>query len=148
MIHVESKRQPPVLKLEPIERAAAAVLAEGSATGDLSVVLTDDAELRELNSKYLGVDATTDVLAFSASELDPDTGSKYLGDVIVSVPTAERQADAAGHSLEAELQLLVVHGVLHLLGYDHAEPAAKSRMWAVQARVLNGLGLSAIAAAE
>jgi probable rRNA maturation factor len=100
--------------------------------------------MRALNRSYLGIDAPTDVLAFPASELDPETGRRYLGDVLLSLPRAERQAKDAGHGLEAELQLLVVHGVLHLLGYDHASPDEKARMWAAQAEVLGRLGLGTL----
>jgi len=107
---------------------------------DITVVLTDDAELQTLNRQYLGVDAPTDVLAFPAGEVDPDSHALYLGDVIVSLPRAQAQAVAGGHTLKSELQLLVVHGVLHLLGYDHAGEEEKAAMWAVQARVLAELG--------
>jgi probable rRNA maturation factor len=129
---------------EPLERAALAVLAHGSTDGDISIVLTDDAQLHEMNRAYLGIDAPTDVLSFPASETDPDTGRRYLGDILISVPRAEEQARTAGHSLEAEAQLLVVHGTLHLLGYDHAGAAEKTRMWKAQAEVLEELGLSGI----
>ena len=127
-----------------LEHAALAVLAHQSADGDLTIVLTDDAQLHELNRDYLGIDAPTDVLSFPASETDPETARRYLGDILVSVPRAEEQARAAGHALEAEVQLLVIHGTLHLLGYDHAEPREKARMWKVQAEVLERLGLSEI----
>jgi probable rRNA maturation factor len=144
MIHVESSLDPVPVSINVIQRAALAVLARQSQAGDLSVVLTDDARLRQLNRDYLGADAPTDVLSFPASETDPETGSSYLGDILVSIPRAEAQAQAAGHPLEAEVQLLVVHGVLHLLGYDHANPEEKSRMWAAQAEVLEGIGLAGI----
>jgi probable rRNA maturation factor len=144
MIHIESSIEPLPVTPELIERAALAVLAQRSAAGDLSIVLTNDAQLRQLNRDYLGIDAPTDVLSFPASEMDPETGAKYLGDVLVSIPRAEGQAQTAGHPLEAELQLLVVHGVLHLLGYDHAEPEDKAKMWAVQAQVLESIGLADI----
>ncbi len=121
-----------------------AALAHESADGDLSIVLTDDAQLHQLNRDYLGVDAPTDVLSFPASETDPETGASYLGDVLISIPRAEAQAQSAGHPLEAEVQLLVVHGVLHLLGHDHAEPEDKARMWAAQAQVLDKLGLAGL----
>ena len=84
---------------ELIERAATATLAHQSAEGELTIVLTDDAQLQELNRSYLGVDASTDVLAFPASETDPDSGAKYLGDVLISVPQADAQARLAGHAL-------------------------------------------------
>jgi probable rRNA maturation factor len=127
-----------------LERAARAVLDHQAVDGDLSIVLTDDAQLQELNREYLGIDAPTDVLSFPASETDPETARRYLGDILVSVPRAEEQARAAGHGLEAEVQLLAVHGTLHLLGYDHAEAEEKTRMWAVQAEVLERLGVSEI----
>jgi len=84
------------------------------------------------------------VLSFPASETDPETGARYIGDIIISVPYAARSAEKAGHPVESELQLLVVHGVLHLLGHDHAEPKEKARMWKAQAEILELLGLGNI----
>ena len=109
---------------------------------DMTIVLTDDAQLHELNREYLGIDAPTDVLSFPASESDPETGTPYLGDILISIPRAAGQAQSAGHSVEDEVQLLVVHGTLHLLGYDHAEAEEKAQMWKAQAQVLERLGLS------
>ena len=114
------------------------------ASADLTIVLTDDAQLQELNREYLGVDAPTDVLSFPASESDPETDAPYLGDILISIPRAKQQAEAAGHSIEDEVQLLVVHGTLHLLGHDHAGVGEKARMWKAQAEVMSGLGLSHI----
>jgi len=111
---------------------------------DITIVLTDDRQLHELNRDYLGVDAPTDVLSFPASESDPETGSTYLGDILISIPRAAQQAQAVGHPVESEVQLLVVHGVLHLLGYDNAEAEEKARMWEEQAKVLERLGLGRI----
>jgi probable rRNA maturation factor len=108
---------------------------------DMSVVIADDTFLKKLNLKYRGVNATTDVLSFSSSEQDPDTDSIYLGDVIVSLPRAEYQASAGGHPLVDELQLLVVHGTLHLLGYDHQKLSDKKEMQTVQDKVLSELGV-------
>ncbi len=144
MIHVESTLDPRPVAAELIQRAGASVLAHESRRGELTVVLTGDERLHELNREYLGIDAPTDVLSFAASEIDPDTHKAYLGDVLISVPRAEAQARAAGHSLEAEVQLLVVHGVLHLLGYDHADEAQRSRMWSVQDEILESVGLHGI----
>jgi probable rRNA maturation factor len=132
------------LAVNILERAALAVLEHQSADGDLTIVLTDDVQLHELNREYLGIDAPTDVLSFPASETDPETARRYLGDILISVPRAEEQARAAGHMLEAEVQLLVVHGALHLLGYDHAEAEEKTRMWKAQAEILERLGISEI----
>ena len=145
MIHVETNPSlQTVPALQILERATMAVLAHQSVDGDLTIVLTDDAQLHELNRDYLGIDAPTDVLSFPASETDPETGRRYLGDILISVPRAREQARAAGHGLEAEVQLLAVHGTLHLLGFDHAEAGEKARMWKAQAEVLESLGLSAI----
>ena len=110
----------------------------------IAIVLTDDAQLHKLNREYLGVDAPTDVLSFPASETDPETGAVYLGDILISIPRATEQAQAAGHPLEAEVQLLVVHGTLHLLGHDHAEAEEKARMWKIQDEVMSRLGLSRV----
>jgi probable rRNA maturation factor len=81
------------------------------------------------------------VLSFPADETDPETGRRYLGDVIISLSRAVEQAAARGQAVEAEVQLLVIHAVLHLLGYDHAGAEEKTRMWAAQAEVLERLGL-------
>jgi probable rRNA maturation factor len=133
-----------------LERAARFTLDHESAPADseLTIVLSDDAQLRELNKQYLGIDSPTDVLSFSSSEIDPETNVPYLGDVILSIPRAMEQAAAAGHSVEAETQLLVVHGMLHLLGHDHAEPADKARMWQAQAEVMVRLGLAHVQVVE
>jgi len=148
MITIESKFAFPK---ELLERAARAALThqKQSPDVDLSIVLTDDARLRQLNRDYLGIDAATDVLSFPASEsdgseTDPETGSPYLGDILISIPRAKAQAKAAGHALELEVQLLVVHGVLHLLGHDHAKPKDKAKMWMAQAQILKSLGLGAV----
>jgi len=143
MIHIESEIPFPE---DLLERAAEAALAHASQSleSELSIILTNDARLQELNLNYLGIDAPTDVLSFPASETDPETGARYIGDILISVPRAQAQANAAGHPLEAEVQLLVVHGVLHLLGHDHAQAEEKARMWQAQAEVLERLGLGHI----
>jgi len=123
-----------------LERAAMAALVQQSAPdADLTLVLTSDTQIQILDRDFLGKDAPTDVLSFPASETDPETGRLYLGDIVISVPRAEAQSITAGHSLEAELSLLVVHGVLHLLGHDHAGVEEKARMWAAQSEVLTRL---------
>jgi probable rRNA maturation factor len=148
MIHVQARSEPPAVAPELIRAAAEAALAYEEATGELTVVLAGDAQLRALNRQYLGIDAATDVLAFPAVQPDPESGTRYLGDILISVQRARSQARRAGHPLEAEVQLLVVHGVLHLLGHDHADPGAKSRMWSSQEEVLRSLGLPDLAVSE
>ncbi|MFH2104505.1 MAG: rRNA maturation RNase YbeY [Chloroflexota bacterium] len=126
-----------------LERAARLTLdSQAAPDADLTLVLSDDERLRALNRDFLDQDHPTDVLSFHAGEEDPETGRMYLGDVIISLARAEAQSSERGHPLEAELQLLVVHGVLHLLGFDHAEDDEKARMWAAQATALEQLGLS------
>ena len=143
MINIESETSFPQ---DLLERAARTALEHQSQSleYDLSIILTDDARLHELNLNYLGVDAPTDVLSFPASETDPETGARYIGDILISIPRAQAQADGAGHPLEAEVQLLVVHGVLHLIGHDHAEAEDKARMWKAQTEILKQLGLGQI----
>lgn len=151
MIFVEKiKNLLPDISNDLVEKAAGAALRHQSAPNDaaLSIILTDDAQLRGLNRDYLGVDAPTDVLSFPADQTDPETGSPYLGDILISVQRAGEQAAGAGHSAEAEVQLLVVHGVLHLLGHDHADVDEKARMWQAQAEILAQLGLAHIQVRE
>lgn len=133
----------PFLDGELLREASEAVLAAENAhpEANLTILISGDAYLQELNRQFMGVDEPTDVLSFPAEQVDPETGELYLGDIAISLERAQAQAEAGGHSLQAELQLLVVHGVLHLLGYDHAEPAEKEQMWAAQAKILQELGV-------
>ncbi len=114
---------------------------EGWPAAELTVVLTSDAQVQQLNRDYRGLDEPTDVLSFSAQEATPGfiaapETANYLGDVIIAFPYAAAQAAAQGRTTAAELALLAVHGVLHLLGYDHATPAEEQVMWAKQAAIL------------
>ncbi|MGB9619798.1 MAG: rRNA maturation RNase YbeY, partial [Armatimonadota bacterium] len=105
---------------------------------EVSVLLADDESIRALNKQYRGVDAPTDVLAFSQLEGEDfgREGGNVLGDVVISVETAHRQAQDHGHSLEDEIDLLLVHGLLHLLGYDHEKPEDERRMFLRQDELL------------
>lgn len=109
----------------------------------LSLYLTDDNELQQLNREHLGIDAPTDVLSFPIPFEDPESGMAYLGDILISVPTAARQAEAGGHPLEDEIRLLLVHGILHLLGHDHTTPEDKAAMWQIQESILKSLEIKA-----
>jgi probable rRNA maturation factor len=111
-----------------------------SPESDLTVVFTTDEELRRLNEQFLGIDEPTDVLSFPAGFTDPETSQVYLGDVVISVPRATAQAGENQQTIQAEILLLVVHGVLHLLGHDHAAEAEKAVMWSAQAEILARLG--------
>jgi probable rRNA maturation factor len=149
MIHIDLQQYFSDIAL--LERAARFTLdlAPASSNADMTIVLTDDTQLHELNREFLGVDSPTDVLSFPADEEeDPETGIPYLGDILISMPRAAQQAQAAGHSVEEEVQLLVVHGTLHLLGHDHAEAEEKARMWQSQSEVMVRLGLAHIQAQD
>ena len=143
MITIESETKFPNKLLERAVKAALENQSE-SLVSELTIVLTDDSKVHELNRDYLGIDSPTDVLSFPASETDPETGARYIGDIIISLPYAARSAEKAGHPLESEVQLLVVHGVLHLLGHDHARPRERTKMWKAQAEILETLGLGDI----
>lgn len=108
---------------------------------ELTVVVTDNASIRALNREYLGVDAPTDVLAFSQTEgaamPRPPAETSYLGDVIVSYEQAVEQASEYGESVARELSRLVVHGILHLLGYDDRDDNDRREMWRVQEQILD-----------
>lgn len=118
----------------------------------LSCLLTDDDTVQQLNRDFRQVDQPTDVLSFPAGEEMPGMEAAgmpaYLGDIAISVPYAQRQAAQAGHDVLDELQLLAVHGVLHLLGHDHGEPEEKARMWEAQTAVLTQLGLAHVKPTE
>lgn len=108
----------------------------------LTAVFDGDDLLQAMNQKFRGIDAPTDVLSFPVDYIDPETNESYLGDILISVPRAVDQAAAGEHSVEEELQLLVVHGVLHLLGYDHNNDEDKERMQAAQSVILQRLGIN------
>ena len=128
---------------ELLYSAVEAVLLEGKLPDfpSVTVLITDDEQIRELNQRYRGIDKSTDVLAFGTDFLDPDLDARYLGDVVISYPQARSQAKSRGHKIEEEVQLLVIHGTLHLLGYDHDTEARKSEMWSLQSSILGKLGI-------
>lgn len=108
----------------------------------LTVRLTDNEEIRRLNRQYAGIDAVTDVLSFPAEDepyaVEPG-GPPYLGDVIIAVPVAKEQAMQTGRSLLTELQVLAIHGTLHLLGYDHHTYDGLAEMQACESEALKAL---------
>ena len=108
----------------------------GRAETELSILLVDDREMRALNHRYRGIDRPTDVLAFAQSEGGGAVPDGLLGDVVISVDTAKRQAREIGHSLGHEADRLLIHGLLHLLGYDHERSAAEARRMQRRERLL------------
>ena len=123
-------------------------LPAGATTAYVSVVLVDDDAIAEMNQLYRGIDAPTDVLSFpqwdavDLATTQPLEAPLPLGDIVVSVPRAASQAREYGHSRRRELSFLVVHGLLHLLGYDDQTPDAAATMEACQDAVLDSLGLT------
>lgn len=113
---------------------------------ELSLRLTDDAEIQELNAQYRNKNQPTDVLAFAALEVEIPQSEEmlheplYLGDIVISVDTASRQADSRGHSVQTELAWLAAHGLLHLLGWDHPDDESLNKMLSMQARLLEAVG--------
>jgi len=128
------------------------LMAQGTdANAEMGLVITDLQRIQELNRDYLGHDEPTDVLAFymlpGAEESDsentpfvpPPDGMLHLGEVIISYPQALIQAEEHHHSVKKEIAILTIHGVLHLLGYDHAEPEQQSQMSAEEAAILSSI---------
>lgn len=108
---------------------------------ELCIKAVDEATIAELNEQWMGKEGPTDVLAFPMDELRPghvdeEPEEGVLGDLVLSPRVAERQGETAGHGTLAEVELLTVHGILHLLGYDHAEPEEHAEMFGLQADLL------------
>ncbi len=120
------------------QRGAALMSASGMDQRELSIVLTDDATIQSYNATWRGEDKATDVLSFPMDDGEgvPPGGGGPLGDVVLSLDTATRQAAEHGHSLDDELTFLLVHGFCHLLGHDHAESEEAAEMRAEEERLL------------
>ncbi len=111
--------------------------ALGLEPAELSVLLTDDRQIHALNREHRGKDKPTDVLAFPLDDAPPGNGApRLLGDVVISLDTALRQARSRKRELLAEVRFLLAHGVLHLVGWDHDTPAKKKRMTAETRRLV------------
>ncbi len=127
------------------ERAAAAALAEvddAPGEAEVSLVLCDDAFIRALNRTWRGKDQPTNVLSFPTDAEAPDAGPALLGDIVVAYETSAREADEEGRSLGAHLAHLVVHGMFHLLGYDHEDDGEADVMEGLEGRALAALGIA------
>ncbi|MCI6752626.1 MAG: rRNA maturation RNase YbeY [Selenomonas bovis] len=136
-------------EIEENVRVAAEKVGElyGVENGEVSVTLTNNDYIHQLNRKYRQIDRPTDVLSFALNESEePDIENgpdiNVLGDIILSVERAEEQAADYGHSLRREIAFLTVHGMLHLLGYDHMEEADRLEMEKEQRYVMEQLGIS------
>jgi len=131
--------------LQGIARQVLAAQGTGS-EAELGLVIATEERVKQLNRDYLGRDEPTDVLAFSAREevgadlppfIQPPDGVLHLGEVIISYPQAVIQADEHQHSVKKELAILIIHGVLHLLGYEHDKPELERQMRAREAEILS-----------
>jgi len=122
-----------------------AAIAPVRLRGDVAIALVTDAHLRKLNRQYRRKDYATDVLSFlpDPGSRIPDPGPPSLGDIVIATGVAKRQAREAGHSYQAELRVLALHGFLHLLGYDHEDPDDHGRMARAEARLRRRGGLAA-----
>lgn len=112
-----------------------------NSAAELSILLVDEVEMAVLHEKYMDEPGSTDVLSFPMDELragteDVPSAEGILGDIVLCPDVAARQALGAGHSFEAEMRLLLTHGILHLLGHDHAEPEEHKEMFGLQAQLL------------
>jgi len=126
-VHMQSQVRRVTFNQECLARLARAILSDvGEASAELSILFVGDQRMRGLNRRYRGKDRTTDVLAFPMRGV-PHSSSHLLGDVVIAVPTAARQAKQGHRSLDEELTVLLVHGILHLCGYDHERSETEAR---------------------
>ena len=124
-IHIRWERRPSRPTAESLRQAITGCLGSlGVEDAEVHVVITGDGQIHELNQRFRGVDRATDVLSFPDGDKLP-SGRRLLGEIVISLDTARRQAQGLGHSENRELLELVLHGVLHLLGYDHERDQGK-----------------------
>lgn len=102
----------------------------------VTIIFIDEDEMKQLFSKYYGYTHSTDVLSFEAGEVDPESGKEILGDIVICYTFVENQSLTLGNDLFEEIKLMVVHGMLHLLGYDHMTEDQKFEMWKSQNEIL------------
>ncbi len=153
ILHEEIEPLAPSVQ-ELLERCLQAAAEREEVSGEVVVTLVNNERIHELNREYRGVDRPTDVLSFAMNEegegemdifLDEDEIDEFpnmLGDIIISLPKAQEQAQEYGHSLERELGFLAVHGFLHLLGYDHGTEEEEKEMFSRQEEILQKIGLT------
>ena len=129
------------LDIKRLQRASSTAfnLLGFDAQPEITLQITDDRTIQEFNRQYRGIDEATDVLSFENAFIDPESGETYLGDILISYETARRQADARGLDMMAEIEMLLVHGILHLAGMDHATRAEWEEMSALQDAILKEL---------
>lgn len=134
----EENRNLPVSEKILKKLSSTAFRLTGKETGDISLVVCDDQFISRLNTKYKGKEEPTDVLSFTMrDEETPQIGSNILGDIIISIDTARRQAGAMGETLNEEFLILFIHGLLHLLGYTHYYQQDEKAMMEIGKKILS-----------
>ena len=133
----------PAINEERLRKIAETLLIDyNDQMPDFTLSFVKPETIKELNKTYRDIDSVTDVLSFeSGGEVDPETGREYLGDIIICLEQAAKQADQSGHSTEDEIGLLEIHGLLHLLGYDHLDDDQREEMWNYQDVYLEKCGI-------
>lgn len=107
----------------------------------ISLAFLNESEISKIYEEYFGYAHITDVLSFSSEIIDPESGFLYLGEILICYPFVVKQAQSVENELDSEVSLLIVHGLLHLLGYDHDNESNKNKMWNMQSAILNSLDL-------
>lgn len=108
----------------------------------VTISFINEDEMKNLYKKYIGYVQSTDVLSFEAGEIDPESGKEILGDIVICYPFVAHQSLSLGNELFNEIKLMVIHGMLHLLGYDHNTEDQKSEMWQSQNAILKAIGIT------
>jgi len=103
---------------------------------EFTISIVGENKIRELNNNFRSINSVTDVLSFSANEMNPENGKNIIGDVIISYPIAEKQSLSLHQQIKDEFDLLTIHGVLHLLGYDHESKKKEKQMFAIQSKLV------------
>ncbi len=137
---VETNDYPIDLNFEAIIQTTLTQI-DAEENSELTIVFIDNDYMQALNTQYRGYAQPTDVLSFESGEKDLESGNLYLGDILISYPYVQQQALQLNNTLADELTLMIIHGILHLCGYDHDTPQRKQAMWQVQSKILDLLAI-------
>lgn len=140
-VRIINRQKKIAVDVKRIRRSALRLLSDLKCKGrELNILLTDDAGIREVNLNYLGKDRPTNVISFAMSEGESCSGgccgNDILGDIVISVETAQRDGQKGGLTLEDEIEFLMIHGILHLLGFDHVGSRAEAEKMAMREKEL------------
>lgn len=128
------------LAIEPIVMKTLSVLAMPDDC-EMSIVFINDEEISDYYRHYFGYTKSTDVLSFPSGDVNPENGYIHLGDILISYPFVKNQAESLSNDISAEIALMIIHGTLHLLGFDHADDSQKKEMWTIQGEILKQLDI-------